>query len=110
MPSRDRLRTTEFRGTVGEVFIDDHSVDLWDFIDDGGRCSAQTKWKPIDKVQEKRGWLFKDGYAQISSAGELYDSEKLLMRVKFATYVENGLLYFRGDGVFFHNFIVNLLT
>lgn len=46
-----------------------------------------------------KSYLFDDGFAQLSASPYGYDSKTSIIQIVFATYSENGLIYFRGNPV-----------
>lgn len=106
----------KFRGIVGKIKFDDHSIPLWNFLTDSGDCKGYYEslvfsvaflselllgtipfWRYTDEPTDP-SYLFADGYVQIPAV-KPYRAGQTQLWLTFATYSENGLLYFRGNPV-----------
>ncbi|VDP42674.1 unnamed protein product [Soboliphyme baturini] len=92
------VKVSDFTGVVGQIVFDGQRVPLWNFIVNE-RCegSFPKTGTPAMETALQRGFLFRDGYAQVKPNGLMYDVRKFNIQVNFATYSESGLIYFRGD-------------
>ncbi|KHJ44980.1 laminin EGF-like protein [Trichuris suis] len=91
------IGSTKFRGTIGHINIDGHGIPLWSFLADDQCVGSFPKATGASPEGLVPGSFFRDGYAQVSPNGLLYDVREFRIQVNFATYSESGLLYFRGD-------------
>lgn len=92
------VQSHQFKGTVGEIIFDDHTIPLWNFLsdDDQGMCKGYYR-SHVDEPADK-SYLFADGYIQIP-ATKPYRAQQTQLQLTFSTYSENGLIYFRGNPV-----------
>lgn len=89
------VQSQAFRGTLGNLQMDGQEVPLWNFVSEAGTCvaSGSSNGKVYDQ------YTFAYGFANISRKATGYDGNRTEIEVKFATYSENGLIYFRGHPV-----------
>ncbi|KHJ99587.1 laminin G domain protein [Oesophagostomum dentatum] len=85
------LATNKFHGVIGGITFDDVSIPLWAFSTSSPECEGA----PAPPQPTVRGYMFRDGFAQM----ELATFERTIssLSVVFNAYSLNGLLYFHGS-------------
>ncbi|EYC00933.1 hypothetical protein Y032_0112g342 [Ancylostoma ceylanicum] len=85
------LATNKFHGVIGAITVDDVSIPLWAFSHSSPECEGA----PAPTQPAVRGYMFRDGFAQMELA--TFERTVSSLSVIFNAYSPNGLLYFRGS-------------
>ncbi|ETN73227.1 laminin EGF-like protein [Necator americanus] len=85
------LATNKFYGVIGGITVDDVSIPLWAFSSSSPECEGA----PAPPQPTVRGYMFRDGFAQVELA--TFERTVSSLSVIFNAYSPNGLLYFRGS-------------
>ena len=85
------LTTNKFTGVLGELKIDGEQVPLWVFAKQSGHCDGASG-APLTAA---RGHFFRNGFAQVRMP--MTERSNTLIKIVYAAYSPDGLLYFRGN-------------